>query len=68
MDYENQSHSNSNKEFFISNSRTSSPEIVLNGIPVESSSQLSSSSPVSSRSLESRRLSCDSNDISGHHL
>ncbi|WCR58133.1 hypothetical protein [Wolbachia endosymbiont of Ctenocephalides felis wCfeJ] len=66
-----ESHSNSSGELFVSNSRTSSPEIVLDSVSIESGSRLSSPSPGGSKSSESKSesgLSWDSNDVPEYHL
>jgi len=64
-----ESHSNSSSgELFISNSRTSSPEIVLGSVSVESGSRSSSPSPEGSINSGSRRSSLSSNDVPEHYL
>jgi hypothetical protein len=64
-----ESHSNSSSgELFISNSKTSSPEIVLGSVSVESGSRSSSPSPEGSINSGSRRSSLNSNDVLGHYL
>nr|WP_284706149.1 hypothetical protein [Wolbachia pipientis] len=66
-DLESNSNSSSG-ELFISNSRTSSPEIVLGSVSVESGSRSSSPSPEGSINSGSRRSSLNSNDMLGHYL
>ncbi|MDR2548386.1 MAG: hypothetical protein LBC34_02740 [Rickettsiales bacterium] len=64
-----ESHSSSSSgELFIGNSKTSSPEIVLDSVSVESGSRSSSPSPEGSINSGSRRSSLSSNDVPGHYL
>jgi hypothetical protein len=56
-----ESQNSSSGELFISNSRTSSPEIVLGSVSVESGSRSSSPSPEGSINSGSRRSSLSSN-------
>ncbi|MFP3035742.1 MAG: hypothetical protein ACEY3A_01740 [Wolbachia sp.] len=66
-DLESNSNSSSG-ELFISNSRTSSPEIVLGSVSVKSGSRSSSPSPEGSINSGSRRSSLNSHDVLGHYL